>query len=238
MSIKKQIDILAKLQNTAAKISKLEINLQGVARRIEKLDEQRRSYEDKQSELQTELDEFQKKYRSLEADAKMNHARAAKSQERLGSVKTNKEYQSILKEIDEIKKLNSRVEDEMLQCLELIDAAKQAMTENQDAYKQIEAQIRSEKEAIEAEAQQDRNAMESLQTEWRTIALQADPVMLKQYNQTAQRSNGLAVVAVTDAVCQGCNMNIPPQMYNELHRFDSLMFCPHCQRIIYLKTGE
>jgi predicted nucleic acid-binding Zn-ribbon protein len=28
-------------------------------------------------------------------------------------------------------------------------------------------------------------------------------------------------------------MNIPPQMYNELHRFDSLKNCPHCQRIIY-----
>ncbi|MEE9535799.1 MAG: C4-type zinc ribbon domain-containing protein, partial [Desulfobacterales bacterium] len=35
------------------------------------------------------------------------------------------------------------------------------------------------------------------------------------------------------AVCQGCNVNIPPQLYNELQRFDTLMFCPHCQRIIY-----
>jgi uncharacterized protein len=32
-------------------------------------------------------------------------------------------------------------------------------------------------------------------------------------------------------------MNIPPQMYNELQRSDILMFCPHCQRIVYWREA-
>ncbi|HFB84009.1 MAG TPA: hypothetical protein ENJ72_04385, partial [Thermodesulfatator sp.] len=50
--------------------------------------------------------------------------------------------------------------------------------------------------------------------------------------------------AVNDAICEGCHMNIPPQLYNELMRDNRLMECPLCQRIIYHKdsykdvTGE
>ena len=123
----------------------------------------------------------------------------------------------------------------MLQCLEQIDATKQALVESRELYQQTEAQIETEKAAIEAEARQDRDEMEKLQAEYLAISSQVDPALLEQYNQTARLSNGLAIVAVKDAVCQGCHMNIPPQMYNELHRFDTLMHCPHCQRIVYLK---
>jgi hypothetical protein len=44
---------------------------------------------------------------------------------------------------------------------------------------------------------------------------------------------GLAVVAVKDGTCRGCNMRIPPQLYNVLQRGNSLELCPTCNRIIY-----
>ncbi|RLB78229.1 MAG: hypothetical protein DRH24_14815, partial [Deltaproteobacteria bacterium] len=44
-------------------------------------------------------------------------------------------------------------------------------------------------------------------------------------------------VPVKDALCHGCNVNLPPQLYNELFLGDSLKFCPNCQRIIYLKES-
>jgi hypothetical protein len=46
----------------------------------------------------------------------------------------------------------------------------------------------------------------------------------------------VGIIAVIDAVCQGCHMNIPPQMYNELQRGDNLTKCPMCQRLIYWKN--
>jgi uncharacterized protein len=45
-------------------------------------------------------------------------------------------------------------------------------------------------------------------------------------------------VPVSDAVCNGCNVNLPPQLYNELQRSDTLRYCPNCQRIIYWKEAE
>ena len=68
------------------------------------------------------------------------------------------------------------------------------------------------------------------------ISKNLEPEFLKKFQMIKeQQVTGIAVVPVKDAVCLGCNMNIPPQMYNELQRCDSLKLCPYCQRIIYWK---
>jgi predicted nucleic acid-binding Zn-ribbon protein len=49
----------------------------------------------------------------------------------------------------------------------------------------------------------------------------------------AKKANGIAICSVGASTCRGCNVNIPPQMYNELQRVDRLKNCPNCERIIY-----
>jgi predicted nucleic acid-binding Zn-ribbon protein len=44
---------------------------------------------------------------------------------------------------------------------------------------------------------------------------------------------GLAMVPVKNGTCQGCNMNIPPQLFNTLQRGNSIEVCGNCNRIIY-----
>ena len=44
---------------------------------------------------------------------------------------------------------------------------------------------------------------------------------------------GLALVPVKNGTCQGCNMNIPPQLFNMIQRGDSIELCGNCNRIIY-----
>jgi predicted nucleic acid-binding Zn-ribbon protein len=57
--------------------------------------------------------------------------------------------------------------------------------------------------------------------------------LLKKYETIKDRNNGLAVVSVWKEVCDGCHMNIRPQLYNELQKSAALLFCPNCNRIIY-----
>jgi hypothetical protein len=58
------------------------------------------------------------------------------------------------------------------------------------------------------------------------------PDVLKRYGAIRMR-RGLAVVAVRSGTCTGCNMNMPPQLYNTLQRGTSLETCPYCHRMIY-----
>ena len=58
------------------------------------------------------------------------------------------------------------------------------------------------------------------------------PDVLKRYGAIRMR-RGLAVTTVRNGTCQGCNMNVPPQLYNTLQRGNTLETCPYCHRIVY-----
>ncbi|NIQ93637.1 MAG: hypothetical protein GWN87_05090, partial [Desulfuromonadales bacterium] len=37
--------------------------------------------------------------------------------------------------------------------------------------------------------------------------------------------------------CLGCNMHLPPQLYNSLFRVDEIRACPQCNRLIYVEDA-
>ncbi len=57
------------------------------------------------------IEELRKLYRSHESDIKQNQVMIKRSQERLNSIKNNREYQALLKEIEELKRTNAATEE-------------------------------------------------------------------------------------------------------------------------------
>ena len=64
------------------------------------------------------------------------------------------------------------------------------------------------------------------------LAKKLRPDVLKKYSAIRMK-RGLAIVAVHDGTCRGCNMRIPPQLYTIIQRGASLEICPNCNRMIY-----
>ena len=59
--------------------------------------------------------------------------------------------------------------------------------------------------------------------------------LVRRYTQLRDQRRGQAVAEARDGSCMGCNMQLPPQLYNTLFKGDEMYFCPHCQRILILK---
>ena len=230
---KKQIDILVELQEIEIKTEVIKSELSKVAGKLDKLDNQLKAFESEIDEEEKVINDFQQKYRSSETDAQVNSAKAEKSQEKLKFVKTNKEYQSSLKEIDEIKAINSKIEDEMLQYLEKIETSERNILKKKESNSILAEKLKKEKDIVIQESEQGRKEVAQLDEEWINISQKIDPKLLEKLSVVKEMVSGRAIAAVKNAVCLGCNMQIPPQAYNELQRTDRLEFCPHCQRIIY-----
>ncbi len=230
---KKQIDILVELQEIEIKTEVKKSELSKVAGKLDKLDNELKAFESEIDEEEKVINDFQQKYRSSETDAQVNSAKAEKSQEKLKFVKTNKEYQSSLKEIDEIKAINSKIEDEMLQYLEKIETSERNILKKKESNSILAEKLKKEKDIIIQESEQGRKEVAQLDEEWINISQKIDPKLLEKLSVVKEMVSGRAIAAVKNAVCLGCNMQIPPQAYNELQRTDRLEFCPHCQRIIY-----
>jgi len=149
-------------------------------------------------------------------------------------VTRNKEYQAILKEIEEIKKANSRIEDQTIECLDQIDAAETEVKEKEKEFLVEESDVNEQKAVFEADANSERQALNELLVQRDEVSAKIEPELIKQYELIKSYSRGIAIVQVKDCICMGCNMNIPPQMYNELHRENEMKTCPHCHRMLYV----
>jgi hypothetical protein len=234
MSIKAQIQCLAELQV-------LEIDIKTVNRLLAEIPEELEGLARQQSEfnltierVENEIDTLQKQYRSWEGDSQSISAKIAKEEEKLRSVKNNKEYQALLSGIDHFKTDRSAIEDRMIESLEATDDAEAHLAGEREAYRRFEAQLSRQRENINRRADRKQRQLEELEGSKSHLVDDLEPEFLNRFHHVkALKGDGLAVAPVQNAVCKGCNINIPPQLYNELQRFERLLMCPNCQRIIY-----
>lgn len=235
--LKQQIDVLVKLQEIESNSYHIREKIESVTQTVQVLEEELSQQENQIAQQTGELDELRKIYRSMEKDVQTNQDTMKKNQGKLHSVKSNKEYQAILKGIEDLKVKNSRIEDEMLTCLDKIEETEAKVNSVKADYSKLQKEVNEKKKEIEKETKDGEKKLVELDSKKNSVSKQADENYLNTFNQVKQRISIEAVVPVRDAICLGCNMNIPPQLYNELKYAEHLTFCPNCQRIIYRETG-
>ena len=234
--MREQIEDLVKLQQIETETVRIKSALNDVSKMLDDLDSGVKIFEQTIETQERIINELKKQYRDHESDIQLNLEKEQKIQAKLRSVKNNKEYQALLKEIEDVRRKNSEIEDEMIDFLDRMDITEKIITTKKDEYINIFEDAKSEKESIKQNAETRKKRLAELDMEGAEVSRLIDPELLKRYLIIKEQSpGGLAVVLVKDAVCHGCNVNIPPQLYNELFRCDSLRFCPNCQRIIYIK---
>ncbi len=235
---REKIQSLVELQTVEADIRRVETLLAETPAKLAAVTLELEAFEATLAEEDGQLQAVQKTYREQEREAQVALAQIRKSNERLATVKTNKEYQLILKEIDDLKRKNSLIEDEMLACLDRIEAADAAVKQKKAQVLALRQTADLQKAEIERETRQLTAHLTDLTQAGREAARAVDPVLLESFRRVQEQVKQGAVAPVVDAVCQGCHLNIPWQLFNELHRFDELTFCPHCRRIIFCQEEE
>ncbi len=235
--MREQIEVLVKLQQIETETVQIKSALNDVSKRLEDLDSGVKLFEQTIEEQERIINDLKKQYRDYESDIQLNLEKEQKIQTKLRSVKNNKEYQALLKEIEDVGGKNSGIEDKMIEFLDRMDVTEKIIATKKDEYINIFEDAKSEKESIKQNTEARNKRLGELEMESAEVSGLVDPELLKRYLNIKEQDPGeIAVVPVKDAVCHGCNVNIPPQLYNELFRCDSLRFCPNCHRIIYIKT--
>lgn len=231
--LRKKFDVLLKLQKIEMETAEIEAGLKRLPDELAALDEKNREKEKVLSDASVQLNALQQTYRALELEAKSVQSHITKSEDKLGSVKTNKEYQSSLKEIDDLAASLSAIEDRMIDCLEKIDELESTVKEKKDELQRTARALEKEKTEVLQAADVMRQQIATLVEERGQVVSDIDNALMNTYNNVKENIGNFAIAVVKDAVCLGCHVNLPPQMFNELLRFDKIFYCPHCERLIY-----
>jgi hypothetical protein len=236
--MKEQIKTLAELQRIETEMSRTRSSLDEFPGKIEALNARLIDSEKIITDETDRLARLKKEYRSLESDAQMKNEAVKKSEARLLSLKSNKEYQAVLKEIDEARKKVSQLEDQLLTMLDGIEEAEKSIPLAKTMYENLKSEIESQKEHLGEQESQNTKKFNDLEADRKKVAQKIPQKLLDAITHMKRNISSPVVVPVKKGVCRGCNINIPPQMAIELQRCERLEYCPFCHRIIYWEKAD
>lgn len=169
-----------------------------------------------------------------ELDLKIKEEAIAKADASLGLLKTNKEYQARLIEIENLKADKSIVEEKILLGFDDLDAARKAMDIEKAAVAKAEQEFNARKKQVEDELAVIGDRLKVKESQRTRIAPEVRPDYLKRYERILNSKDGLGIVKVMDQSCGGCYMHLTQQVLNELKKFEDIITCDSCARILYL----
>lgn len=206
--------------------------------RIERL---QKELEQSESQLKTELNQLElnrRARRGSEQEIEELENRIIKSNIKLNNIKSNKEYTAALKELADLEKEKTLMEDGLIEIMEQIETLEERCVSNKTKGEVLKENFKMERDEILKELKALDEVLESLKNERADFCKAVDEGLLKRYDILRQNKEGLAISPVVKGICQACHMGIPPQKFNELIRGDALMSCPYCSRIIYWGEDE
>ena len=233
---KQDMGTLIKLQQAETEIVRLRAVLEKVAKEKNKLAIQLKKFFQGLETNRQELETVQGLCNDMENEIAIVDQRIIKSNENLRMVKTNKEYQVLLREVDDNKKRKDALESQLLEHLEEKEKAETVLNENEKEYSVLKDQIESEQKEIEQKSQEDQEQLDEYLAQQEDIGKNLDSFLMNRFGKISKMNKGLAVVPVKNEVCMGCFMNIPPQLYIEVQRATKLISCPQCSRILYFQS--
>ena len=206
--------------------------------KIKELENQLVDMDSEYEAAETQLEDLRRLRREIDSDIEAINGKIDKANTKLSNIKSNKEYKAALKEIDELTREKSKLEDKAIELMEQVDALSEQCRVKKEERERVHEEINQEKERIVQEMNAMDKAIQSLSRKRGKFCKKVSDDLLRKYDFIRERKAGLALTPVFNGVCQACHMEIPPQRYNELIRGEKLLDCPNCHRIIYWGDNE
>lgn len=233
-----QIEILASLQTVDREIKEQNNLKKDLLAELEAKDKEIQAKTEEIGRLNMACAEKEKQRQEKDRVLQDEGKKAVDKRMRMNRIKNIKELQALQREIDQIRQNNGVIEEELLQILVEIDGIKAEVQAKKEELASVQEEWTQKQHSLLAQISSIDQAVADASARRKQIASQVTRDLISRYELIFARRGGTAVVEVAGGICQGCYMNIPPQLWNEMIKSEKIHLCPSCQRILYRKPVE
>ncbi|MDC4224063.1 MAG: C4-type zinc ribbon domain-containing protein [Candidatus Manganitrophus sp.] len=235
--MKEQLALLIELQEFDRQLNQYRDEEKMLPERLQVAQQPLEQAKETLARLKSALDQVSKERKEKEQALQSAEEKITKLKGRLTELKTNKEYQTHLHEIESANVEKGKIEEELLVAMDRADAVKKEVAAQEKIVSEEEKKFRAEKEAMESAFKSQSESMKGLEQKRITLSEKVEKKLMSEYKRLAATKRGLAVVALKGNICTGCHFSLPPQLVAEVRKGEKVLDCTYCHRILYVSPA-
>ena len=186
-------------------------------------------------QLEADLKKLQMKQKEKEGEMAQKESNVKKFEGQLSQVKTNKEYSALQQEIASMKADGSVLEEEIIKIMDQTEAASEEVKKERERLKMIEKDYQQREVEMDQKNKVLLEKIENLGKERLEIVGQVQPEARALYDLIIQKKQGVALAKISGEICGACQLQLRPQLINEVRMAQTLTVCENCSRILYVE---
>ena len=236
--MRNDLELLLKLQVIDYDLGELERSKDYLPDMMENLTREIKDAKQKVVDTANALDEAKMTRKKLELDIKTRESELQKYQQQMMSIKTNREYDALVAEIDNLKGAISTSETELLKTMELIDQLEKegsgwrekeaSIVENNQKQLQV---LQEKMDSIGGKVSEKKGSRQG-------IVQSISTGILATYERVRKGRGGDVVVALRRGACGECFKSQPPQKIQQIKKGTTMETCASCGRILIWEGEE
>jgi predicted nucleic acid-binding Zn-ribbon protein len=231
--LRAQLELLWELQKIDLGLKSIKEEKDRYPKEMKKLDEKQKVERERIEKEKEKIESLEKTRRQKEGQLNLEQEKIKRAEGKMFEVKTNKEYQALLSEIDALKEANSRMEEEILRIMDEIDELKKDLSKREKDARVTLEKLEGERKELQEKMVHNEKIWDKQMERREALSKQIESKLVKLYNTLKEKRQGVGVVSVKHETCQGCFVNVPPQMFIEVQKNNALVRCPNCNRILF-----
>ena len=222
---KKLFDINRKRGNLPKKISELSTEIE--------------NYKTISSNNNKRIEEIDKRKILLNGSLSDTDKKVNTLNEQMYKVKSNKEYEALLKEIDHLNNESTSHINELDTFEKEIEEINENSTSNDEKLNSLIEKLSKLEEKLKDANQSIENEEKKLiQDQKQCLNSNTDKNLLDLYNEKKDEYGGLAFALADRNCCGNCYSSLPAQLSIDIKNRSELVTCPSCRILLYLDLNE
>lgn len=236
--MRNDLELLLKLQVIDYDLGELERSKDYLPDMMENLSREIEEAKQKAVDTSTSLEGAKLSRKNLELQIQTKEADLQKYQQQMMSIKTNKEYDALVSEIDNLKSGISVEETELLQTMESISLLDQDIVSSRE--KEVSIVENNQKQLMVLQEKMDSigDKTSAKKSDRDVIIADIPRPILSTYDRVRKGRGGRAVVIVKKKACSSCFKALTPRKIQEVKKGDKVLTCDYCGCLLYWDMEE
>lgn len=181
----------------------------------------------------SDLEDAKLKQKNLELEVKTKEVDLQKYQQQMMSIKTNKEYDALVAEIDMIKTSISSMETELIETIDLISVLETNIEEFKEKLSHTKDNNGKQLAILQEKIDTIGDKVSAKNGERDSVTTEISRQIFSVYDRVRKGKGGSAVVPVKSRACGACFKALTPKKVQEIRKAVKILTCDNCGRLLY-----